>query len=540
MKQNFTKKVRAAITLLFLTAFTGEVNAQCFTGNGYPSNGYFPWCNASQSTIASDCWAGEYTMMAVTSGIQYTFSSSNATDYVTISNEAGTTSYISGTTPIVWTAPFSGNVRFYTHTNAACGVQATNRERRVQCTASIVYPDCTTNITPANGATVPVNPPILFSWNAVPGAYGYKIYLGTSGGGADLIGTTGLTSAFYYGFNPNTSYYWYVVPINAGGSAVFCLSNHTTFTTADTATNDNCAHAIAISGVEAGSSLGATQSLPGCSGNASHDIWYKTTSTAAGDITIEAVSDNGNTVLQVFSGTCGNLTSLACKNSAATGGTESYTVTAPGPNVTYYFRVYASNGSTQSFTVSVSGTALPVTMDKLIGRLKHGYLAELTWKTLSEKNNKGFEIQRSVDGNSFRNVGFVGTKSINGNSFEAIDYSFIDEEVVNGVAYYRLQQTDIDGKIALSNTIRLSAKENGAFEMIAVPNPIKDKLALKIYGTRADNAQVQIIDLSGKVVHKMNITADGTDIDMNSIANGIYLLKYTDATHTKTIKISKQ
>lgn len=109
-----------------------------------------------------------------------------------------------------------------------------------------------------------------------------------------------------------------------------------------------------------------------------------------------------------------------------------------------------------------------------------------------------------------------------------------------GWAYYRLQQTDIDGKTALSNTVRLSAKENGAFEIVAVPNPVKGKLALKIYGIRGDNAKVQISDFSGKVVRKMNITADETYIDMSSIANGIYLLKYTDGTLTQTIKISKQ
>ncbi len=49
-----------------------------------------------------------------------------------------------------------------------------------------------------------------------------------------------------------------------------------------------------------------------------------------------------------------------------------------------------------------------------------------------------------------------------------------------------------------------------------------------------------ITDLSGKVVRQINITADEASVDMSSVANGIYLLKYTDANRTQTIKVSKQ
>ncbi len=136
-------------------------------------------------------------------------------------------------------------------------------------------------------------------------------------------------------------------------------------------------------------------------------------------------------------------------------------------------------------SVYVSGSALPVTMDKLKGQINERGLAQLSWKTLSEQNNKGFQVQRSVDGINFSTVGFVGSQAANGNSQAVINYSFTDAEAVSGTAYYRLQQTDIDGKTTLSNTVRLSAKENGAFEIVAVPNPVKDKLSLKTYGVRA-------------------------------------------------------
>jgi hypothetical protein len=545
MKQTITKKIATAMVLLSFTAFAGQVNAQCLTAiNGqYPATTFFPTCNGTVASIQADCYAGEYSVVNVTSGVQYTFSSSNATDYLTISNEAGTTAITSGVTPVIWTATVSGNVRFYTHTNAACGAQSTNRARRVQCSTAIPVPGCATNVSPANGATaVPINPATTFTWNAVPGASGYRLYLGASAAAAGLVTTSGTTSTSIYGFAVNTTYFWYVVPVNAAGAAVGCVSNATSFTTAATVSNDNCAGAIAInalSGIQAGSSYGATQSQVGCTGTATTDIWYKTTSDLAGTIIIQAVSDD-DVVLQVFSGTCGSLTSLSCVDNGASGDVESYTLTAPAPNTTYYFRVYEYDGIGTGFSFSVTGTALPVTMDKLKGQVTDGNLAQLSWRTLSEQNNKGFEIQRSADGNTFNTVGFVASKAANGTSKEEITYSFTDADAINGTAYYRLQQTDIDGKTALSNTVRLTTKEKGAFELVAVPNPVKNNLNIRTYGERGNDAHILITDLSGKVVRRINVTTSEANIDMSSVSNGIYLLKYTDANRTQTIKVSKQ
>ncbi len=95
--------------------------------------------------------------MNVTSGNIYTFTSSVATDFITISNAAGTTVLASGTTPVSWTANTTGVVRFYTHTNSACGASTVSRTRSVACSTN---PDfCAGAIpitcgTPVSGTTV--------------------------------------------------------------------------------------------------------------------------------------------------------------------------------------------------------------------------------------------------------------------------------------------------------------------------------------------------------------------------------------------------
>lgn len=93
-------------------------------------------------------------------------------------------------------------------------------------------PGCTTNNTPAAGATVAQGSTISLSWNGVSGATSYDVYLATAPVPATAIATNVTATNFNYSVpaTPNITYYWYVVPKNAVGAAVGCTSNITSFT----------------------------------------------------------------------------------------------------------------------------------------------------------------------------------------------------------------------------------------------------------------------------------------------------------------------
>ena len=105
----------------------------CLSGTLWPSSTFTPSCTGSNETIRTDCYAGEYSLVSVTNGTSYTFSSSNSSDFITIANSAGTSVLAYGTSPVTWTATSSTNVRFYTHTNSSCGTENTNRSRLIRC-----------------------------------------------------------------------------------------------------------------------------------------------------------------------------------------------------------------------------------------------------------------------------------------------------------------------------------------------------------------------------------------------------------------------
>ncbi len=99
----------------------------------WPPAAYIPLCTGSPEVITPIGWAGEYSVVNVTSGQAYTFSSSVATDFITLTDATGTTIYTSGTGSVSWTATFTGTIRFYTHLSSACDEAAVSRERRVTC-----------------------------------------------------------------------------------------------------------------------------------------------------------------------------------------------------------------------------------------------------------------------------------------------------------------------------------------------------------------------------------------------------------------------
>ena len=59
-------------------------------------------------------------------------------------------------------------------------------------------------------------------------------------------------------------------------------------------------------------------------------------------------------------------------------------------------------------------------------------------------------------------------------------------------------------------------------------------------GIRANNAQLTVSDITGKVVRTMAVSADKTEINMNGLSSGVYILKYSDDAHTETIKVTKE
>lgn len=167
------------------------------------------------------------------------------------------------------------------------------------------------------------------------------------------------------------------------------------------------------------------------------------------------------------------------------------------------------------------GTGIPLSVD--LGAFivaNEGGKARLNWITYSEKNNKGFAIERSIDSRNWKQIGFVASAANGGNSSEKLVYDFFDNAPVSGTNFYRLKQTDIDHKFTYSEVKQAVFGLNNAISIY--PNPATNMINVKIADWN-NVAAVTIMDINGKVVLQAVDASKG--IYLGSIANGNYILQ---------------
>ena len=141
----------------------------------------------------------------------------------------------------------------------------------------------------------------------------------------------------------------------------------------------------------------------------------------------------------------------------------------------------------------------------------------LRWKTATEKNNLGFDIERSIDAHNWLPVGFVPG---HGTSAAGHAYHFHDQYPQNGVNYYRLKQLDFDGSFEYSPIVVADMSAyNVGFDVF--PNPsTQGTLNFRAFSPREGEALLEIYDWAGYKVYKETLHfSEGTIVWPVSMAN---------------------
>ncbi len=186
--------------------------------------------------------------------------------------------------------------------------------------------------------------------------------------------------------------------------------------------------------------------------------------------------------------------------------------------------------------VTFNSGNLPVTFLNFNGRLS-GNDALLSWSTASEINNKGFEVQKSLDGINFKDIGFVTGL---GNASLVNNYSYTDAKLLSGSNYYRLKQIDRDGRVSYSAVIRISYSH---FSYGILGNPSNNPW-LQLQLDKQDPVSIQIYSVNGTLIQKMDkgtLTAGTYDIPLNltSCNPGVYVMRLLVGSQSYSTKIVK-
>lgn len=147
----------------------------------------------------------------------------------------------------------------------------------------------------------------------------------------------------------------------------------------------------------------------------------------------------------------------------------------------------------------------------------------LKWSTAQEFNNKGFGIERSINGTDFTSIGFVEGK---GNSTVKTDYTYSDLFVQpNTIYYYRLVQTDMGGRETRSS-IRQASIDQTDLRVIISPNPARSFVNVFIAGYQ-QRVDIDVINAQGQVVQRhrgMNASSTPLPLQVAGLARGMYTI----------------
>lgn len=232
-----------------------------------------------------------------------------------------------------------------------------------------------------------------------------------------------------------------------------------------------------------------------------------------------------------------------------TGGGNNVSLDADRLSTTASATVQLSDFGTMPFTTisTVSTGVLPVELSAFSVHALSSGVVKLTWRTESELNNVGFEVQRSAVGGVWKAVSFVPG---HGTSFHPCIYHALDTipPEWRGAVRYRLRQIDRDGNYEFSHEHVVRSAPVTSMEITDVtPNPARANATISFFLPREDHLTLAIHDVSGRIVDKPldnEFHAAGVHartVPVNGLPSGRYLivLKGTDGQISRSIVVTR-
>lgn len=204
-----------------------------------------------------------------------------------------------------------------------------------------------------------------------------------------------------------------------------------------------------------------------------------------------------------------------------------------------------NTGALQTLSVtSPACSTLPVTLLSLSATPQDNSKVIVKWSTSSEINNKGFEVQRSLDGrNNWQTIAFVQGA---GDSYSVKNYSYTDGNLVARRYFYQLKQVDIDGRYKYSMVVsaNLSTRDGYSLEQ-NFPNPTGGSQYTTIRFTlpRRTNVTLSLYDLSGRLIQTLatgnrDAGTHAIPFDPSKLSTGLYYYKLQTEDFTDTKKMT--
>ncbi|WP_462252183.1 T9SS type A sorting domain-containing protein [Ferruginibacter sp.] len=205
----------------------------------------------------------------------------------------------------------------------------------------------------------------------------------------------------------------------------------------------------------------------------------------------------------------------------------------PNGNHVFYIRS-KDDWSITSIIPFVKGSAVPLLLLSFSGK-KINSTVQLNWITENEINTSHFEIERSANAIAFSTTGIAAATNNSGRN----DYTFTDLQPLSGINYYRLKQTDKDGRFTYSPVIKI-VNDISQLVFSLSPNPVNNFINI-IYPGKKETVTISIYDVQGRLIQQQSKKNElPIIVDLKQLEPGMYFIQVTDGERVQKGKFIKQ
>jgi hypothetical protein len=315
---------------------------------------------------------------------------------------------------------------------------------------------------------------------------------------------------------------------------------------------DNCATPLVVTAnvIYNLDNSNATADKSLCAGSMENNVWLKWT---------VPVSWTGLAYVHLFNQDCvaqnGLQLSIYTASNSCPGGTPTCEITlnpnnnfdffgtfTPTPGSTYYITVdgYAGCACTFDFLINQSVVpivVLPLDLVSFTAQKRSGAVT-LNWITAAEMNNDYFTVEKSTD-----LINFSQVSRVRGAGFSSVSHAYntVDPHPANGINYYRLKQTDYDGRSSYSHVVSVNCS-NQLKDVVIFPNPADKTFHLKLdYPVENGQISIEVRDATGKLQKKYtrSVAAGQNEFvfPITDLPQGLYNVSISGASQHLTTKL---
>ena len=169
---------------------------------------------------------------------------------------------------------------------------------------------------------------------------------------------------------------------------------------------------------------------------------------------------------------------------------------------------------------------LPIELISFTAR-REGAAVKVAWSTVAESNNDFFSVERSADGKHYERIGTVKAA---GNSQGRVDYGFVDADPTEGVSFYRLRQTDMDGRYSFSEVVQVEFVRSQ--RLVAIADGADGWMVERV----PFESEWQLVDMLGRTVAQGSLADEGSlRIPMTGLAGAMHMLVVRSGTDRQQV-----